>query len=76
MIVHAPIGKPFKITEPVTVVQLGCVIVPIVGTVGVVAAVQGLAVQVINPDAKHAPTGPDGVTVIITESFGNKPDFV
>ena len=33
--VHVPVaGSPFKITLPVARVQLGCVIVPIVGAVG------------------------------------------
>lgn len=33
--VHVPDGKPLNATEPVASVQVGCVIVPIVGTVGV-----------------------------------------
>lgn len=34
--VHEPDGKSFNITEPVATVQVGCVITPIVGAVGVV----------------------------------------
>ena len=37
VIVQVPVdGKPFKSVLPVAIVQVGCVIVPIVGAVGVV----------------------------------------
>lgn len=35
--VHVPLdGKPLKATSPVAIVQLGCVIVPTAGAIGVV----------------------------------------
>jgi hypothetical protein len=33
--VHAPEGKPLKTTDPVAVLHVGCVIVPIIGAAGV-----------------------------------------
>lgn len=38
-IVQFPAGKPFNITLPVATVQLGCVITPIAGAVGVAAVI-------------------------------------
>jgi hypothetical protein len=46
--VHVPVaGNPFKITLPVAVVQVGCVMVPIAGGVGVI----GLALMTTFADA-------------------------
>jgi hypothetical protein len=36
LIVHVPLGKPLKITEPVATKHVGCAIVPTVGVLGVV----------------------------------------
>ena len=39
LIVHAPVGKAFNTTDPVATKQVGCVIVPTVGGVGVAGCV-------------------------------------
>ena len=35
LIIQLPAGKLFKTTEPVAIVQVGCVIIPTVGATGV-----------------------------------------
>ena len=35
LIVHAPVGRPFNITDPVATKHVGCAMVPTVGGVGV-----------------------------------------
>ncbi len=35
LIVHNPVGKAFNITDPVATKQVGCVMIPTVGGVGV-----------------------------------------
>ena len=37
--VHVPDGKPLNATEPVATAQVGCVIVPIAGAIGVAGCV-------------------------------------
>jgi len=51
LIVQVPAGKPFKITLPVEILQVGCVIVPIVGAVGVIGC--GLITMLADPADVH-----------------------
>ncbi|AUX18787.1 hypothetical protein [Flavobacterium columnare] len=55
IIVHgSDVGKPFKVTLPVEVIQFGCVIAPVIGADGVtgcvliVIVVAACAVQVLS----------------------------
>jgi len=50
LIVQLPAGKPFNTTLPVANAQVGCVIVPTTGAVGV----EGCALMTTLPDAGEA----------------------
>ena len=58
LIVHVPAGKPLSTTLPVATVQMGCVIVPTIGAVGIGGWV------LITTDADVADVQPAGLVTV------------